>query len=147
MNDAHNQGHFARIAANQARKRFCKDVLSSTFISVATVNMCRVKVQQGDKVMKLDFSSINLQYLIHVRDIAREDPDVAAPLLGMSPELAGLLAQAPSEYLIKIAGVKVPLVAARGDAIWWYRLFTALAEENPEEIDAVLQSASLAVLS
>ncbi len=97
--------------------------------------------------MKIDFSSINLQYLIHVRDIAREDPDVAAPLLGMSPELATLLAQAPGEYLSKIAEVKVPLLAARGDAVWWYRLFTALAEENPEEIDAVLQAASLAVLS
>jgi len=97
--------------------------------------------------MKIDFSSINLQYLIHVRDIAREDPEVAAPLLGMPPELATLLAQAPGEYLTKIAEVKVPLVAARGDAVWWYRLFTALAEENPEEIDAVLKAASLVVLS
>lgn len=97
--------------------------------------------------MKIDFSGINLQYLIHVRDIAREDPDVAAPLLGMSPELASLLAQAPSEYLTKIAQVKVPLVAARGDAVWWSRLFKALIEENPEEVEAVLQAAGLAVLS
>jgi len=97
--------------------------------------------------MKIDFSSVNLQYLIHVRDIAREDPDVAAPLLGMSPELAGLLAQAPSEYLAKIAQVKMPLLAARGDVVWWDRLFKALIEENPEEIDAVIQAASLAVLS
>jgi len=97
--------------------------------------------------MKIDFSSVNLQYLIHVRDIAREDPVVAAPLLGVSPELASLLAQAPSEYLTKIAEVKVPLLAARGDAVWWYRLFTALSEKNPVEIDAVLQSAGLAVLS
>ncbi|MCG7872641.1 MAG: hypothetical protein AB2552_12220 [Candidatus Thiodiazotropha endolucinida] len=109
--------------------------------------MSREEVQQGEKVMKIDFSSVNLQYLIHVRDIAREDPDVAAPLLGMSPELAGLLAQAPSEYLTKIAQVKVPLLAARGDAVWWYRLFKALIEENPEEVEAVLQAASLAVLS
>ena len=97
--------------------------------------------------MKIDFSAINLQYLIHVRDIAREDPDVAAPLLGMSPELASLLAQAPSEYLTKIGQVKVPLVAARGDAVWWSRLFKALIEENPEEVEAVLQAAGLAVLS
>ena len=117
------------------------------FISVPTANMRSEAVQQVEDVMKIDFSSVNLQYLIHVRDIAREDPEVAAPLLGMSPELATLLAQAPGEYLTKIAEVKVPLVAARGDAVWWYRLFTALAEENPEEIDAVLQAASLAVLS
>lgn len=97
--------------------------------------------------MNIDFSSVNLQYLIHVRDIAREDHDVAAPLLGMSPELADLLAQAPSEYLTKIAQVKVPLLAARGDAVWWNRLFKALIEENPDEVEAVLQAASLAVLS
>jgi len=97
--------------------------------------------------MKIDFSDVNLQYLIHVRDIAREDPEVAAPLLGMSPELANMLAQAPGEYLTKIAQVKVPLVAARGDAVWWYRLFKALTDENPEEVEAVLQAAGLAVLS
>jgi hypothetical protein len=97
--------------------------------------------------MKIDFSGVNLQYLIHVRDIAREDPEVAAPLLGMSPELANMLAQAPSEYLTKIAQVKVPLVAARGDTVWWYRLFKALTDENPEEVEAVLQAAGLAVLS
>ena len=97
--------------------------------------------------MKIDFSDVNLQYLIHVRDIAREDPEVAAPLLGMSPELANMLAQAPGEYLTKIAQVKVPLVAARGDAVWWYRLFKALNDENAEEVEAVLQAAGLAVLS
>lgn len=97
--------------------------------------------------MKIDFSSVNLEYLIHVRDIAREDPDVAAPLLGMSPELAGLLAQAPAEYLTKISLVKVPLIAARGDAVWWYRLFKALNDGQAEEVDTVLQAASLTVLS
>jgi len=136
-----------RVVGNQVGKRVSRGVLSSMFISVPTANMRSEAVQQVEDVMKIDFSSVNLQYLIHVRDIAREDPEVAAPLLGMSPELATLLAQAPGEYLTKIAEVKVPLVAARGDAVWWYRLFTALAEENPEEIDAVLQAASLAVLS
>jgi len=122
-------------------------MLSGTFIPVSTANMHTEEVQQGEKAMKIDFSSVNLQYLIHVRDIAREDPNVAAPLLGMSPELAGLLAQVPSEYLAKIAQVKVPLLAARGDVVWWDRLFKALIEENPEEIDAVIQAVSLAVLS
>jgi len=109
--------------------------------------MRREEVQQGEEVMKIDFSSVNLEYLLHVRDIAREDPEVAAPLLGMSPELATLLAQAPAEYLTKISEVKVPLLAARGDSVWWYRLFTALADNNKEEIDVVLQAAGLAVLS
>jgi hypothetical protein len=140
-------GHIARVARNQAGKRLYKDMLSNTFISVPSANMRREVVQQGDEAMKIDFSSVNLAYLIHVRDIAREDPDVAAPLLGMSPELASLLAQVPSEYLTKIAEIKVPLVAARGDAVWWYRLFKALIEENPEEVESVLKAAGLAVLS
>lgn len=97
--------------------------------------------------MKLDFSSINLQYLIHVRDVARQEPDVAASLLGISPEIANLLAQVPSEYLTKITQVKVPLLVARGDAIWWYRLFNALIENNLNEVESVLQGTSLAVLS
>lgn len=97
--------------------------------------------------MKIDFSSINLHYLIHVRDIAREDPNIAAPILGMSPELAVLLAQAPSEYLARIAQVKVPLLAARGDPMWWSRLFKALIDENPDEIESILKAVTLAVLS
>ena len=97
--------------------------------------------------MHIDFSEVNLQYLIHVRDIAREDPKLAAPLLGIPTDLASLLAEAPSEYLSKIAQVKVPLLTARGDSVWWYRLFKALVEKNPAEVESVLQAASLTVLS
>ena len=97
--------------------------------------------------MEIDFSNINLQYLISLRDIAREDPEVAAPLLGITPRLATLLAQVPGEYMSKIIEVKIPLLAPRGDVIWWHRLFMALADGNPEEIDAMFQAANLAVLS
>lgn len=140
-------GHTLRVTGNQVGKRDSRGVLSSTFILVLAANMRREEVQQGEEEVKIDFSNVNLEYLIHVRDIAREDPEVAASLLGMSPELATLLAQAPSEYLTKISQVKVPLMAARGDAIWWYRLFKALVEENREEVEVVLQAVSLAVLS
>jgi hypothetical protein len=109
--------------------------------------MCREQIQQGEVVMKIDFSNINLQYLIHFRDVAREDPDLAASLMGMSPELAELLSQVPSDYLVKISSVKIPLLTARGDALWWYRLFTALVDENSEEVEAVLRAANLSVLS
>ena len=97
--------------------------------------------------MKIDFSNTNLQYLIQFRDVAREDPDLAATLMGISPELAELLSQVPSDYLARVASVKIPLLAARGDAVWWYRLFTALADENTDEVEAVLRAANLAVLS
>ena len=97
--------------------------------------------------MEVDFSVINLQYLIHARDIAREDPEVAATVLGLSMELAVLLARAPSESLAKIAQIKVPLLNVRGDAWWWSRLFTALTDGGDGEVDAILDHASLVVLS
>ena len=97
--------------------------------------------------MKIEFAGVNLHYLIHVRDVAREDPSIAAPMLGMSSELAALLAQVPSEYLAKIAQVKVPLLAARGDPMWWSRLFKALIDENPDEIESILEAVTLSVLS
>jgi hypothetical protein len=97
--------------------------------------------------MKIDFSMINLQYLIHARDIAREDPEVAATVLGLSKELAVLLAQTSSQCLAKIAQIKVPLLTVRGDSWWWSRLFTALTDGGAEEIDIILDHASLVVLS
>ncbi len=97
--------------------------------------------------MKIDFARVNLQYLMHVRDIAREDPDIAARLLGLPPELAGHLAQVHSDQLVKITQIKLPLMAARGDCVWWCRLFRAFMEENPAEIDVVLKAGSLILLS
>ena len=60
--------------------------------------------------MEIDFSNINLQYLISLRDIAREDPEVAAPLLGITPRLATLLAQVPGEYMSKSIEVKIKIL-------------------------------------
>ena len=97
--------------------------------------------------MEVDFSIINLQYLIHARDIAREDPEVAATVLGLSTELAGLLAKISSESLANIAQIKVPLLRVRGDVWWWSRLFTALTDGGAEEIDVILDHASIVVLS
>ena len=97
--------------------------------------------------MEVDFSIINLQYLIHARDIAREDPEVAATVLGLSRELAGLLAQTSSDSLAKIAQIKVPLLKVRGDTWWWSRLFTALTDGGAEEVEAILDHASLIILS
>lgn len=97
--------------------------------------------------MEVDFSIINLQYLIYARDIAREDPEVAATVLGLSIELAELLAQTSSESLAKVAQIKVPLLIVRGEAWWWSRLFSALTDGSAEEVDVILDHASLAVLS
>ena len=41
-----------------------------------------------EKVVKIELSNGNQQYLSHVCDIACKDPNIASLLLGMSPELA-----------------------------------------------------------
>jgi len=43
-----------------------------------------------EKVVKIELSRSNQQYLSHVRDIACRDSTIAPLLPGMPPELAGL---------------------------------------------------------
>ncbi len=93
--------------------------------------------------MDMDFSHLNLQYLIQARDLAREDLAVAAALLGAQRDLAALLAQATAVDLAHITEVKPPLIVPRAAPWWWARLFTALREGQPGEIEAVLAHAGL----
>lgn len=93
--------------------------------------------------MELDFSRTNLQYLVQARDLARQDPEAAAGLLGISPELTALLGQASGEHLACLAQIKVPLMLPRGERWWWIRLFEAFAAGDEEAIQAVLEHASL----
>lgn len=55
---------------NQAGKRRYRNVLSDTFISISTANIIQGVVQYRGEEMIIDFSSVNLPYLIRVRDIA-----------------------------------------------------------------------------
>ena len=68
--------------------------------------------------MEIDFSKLNLQYLVRARDLARFDPDLAAGLLGVSSEIVALLGRATPEQFAAIASIKVPLVIPRGER-WW----------------------------
>ena len=147
MNSVQLNCYDSPVIEYQAGKRVLGGVLSSTLISIPVVNIHRDRVQRGGEEVKIDFSNVNLEYLIHARDIAREDPEVAATLLGTSLELAKLLAQAPMKYLTKISQIKVPLMAARGDVTWWSRLFNAFLDENEEEAGMVLQAVNLSILA
>jgi len=93
--------------------------------------------------MNIDFSSLNLQYLLQVRDIARKSPELAIAILGLPTELVSMLASLTAEGLSKIARIKAPLLTLRGDSGWWSRLFTALKEHRPGEVDVVLEHADL----
>lgn len=93
--------------------------------------------------MKMDFSRVNLEYLIQARDLVREDPEVFAVLLGMSRRLADLLAEATPQELTRIIEIKPPLLVPRQEPWWWQRLFKALREGRPGELDAIVEHASL----
>ncbi len=96
--------------------------------------------------MEIDFSNLNLQYLLQVRDIARNSPELAVAILGLPKELVGVLATLTVDGLSKIVRIKAPLLTLRGDPGWWSRLFTSLKEPRPGEVEMVLEHASLAVV-
>jgi hypothetical protein len=93
--------------------------------------------------MNIDFSSVNLQYLIQSRDLTKQDPQLPAVLLGIPDEMVGMLPSLSSHQLTQIIQIKPPLLIPRQDAWWWYRLFTALDDGRPDEIEAVIEHASL----
>lgn len=93
--------------------------------------------------MKMDFSRVNLEYLIQARDLVREDPEVFIVLLGMSRKLANLLAESTPQELARVIEIKPPLLVPRQELWWWQRLFTALREGRPGELDAIVEHASL----
>ena len=93
--------------------------------------------------MKMDFSQVNLQYLIQARDLTRQDPRVASVLLGIPDEMACLLPDLRPQQLTQIIQIKSPLLIPRQEAWWWSRLFTALCDGRSDEIEATIEHASL----
>ena len=96
--------------------------------------------------MNIDFSNINLQYLIQARDLAREDPEQVTVLLGISCHLAELLAEVSPEALARIPRIKTPLLIPRQEMWWWSRLLNAAKEDGRDEIEAVLEHGNLSSL-
>ena len=92
---------------------------------------------------EIDFSRVNLQYLICARDLARDFPERAAVLLGVPDDLVELLVELEPAALV--AKVSAPLLILRQEPWWWQRLFTALQAGRPDEIRAVLEQAGLMV--
>lgn len=93
--------------------------------------------------MEIDFSRVNLEYLMRVRDLARTDIEVVAVLLGIPIKLAQMLANVPPEELVRIIEIKVPLLIPRHEPWWWERLFKAIQEGRTEELHAIIEHASL----
>jgi hypothetical protein len=95
----------------------------------------------------IDFSRVNLQYLISARDLARRFPERASLLLGVSDDLTQLLAGLDPAALVTVIEVKAPLLVLHQEPWWWKRLFAALQVGRPDELGAVLEQAGLVVAS
>jgi hypothetical protein len=93
----------------------------------------------------IDFSRVNLQYLLCARDLARDYPARAAVLLGATEGLVQRLAELDPAALVAVTEIKVPLMVLRQEPWWLERLFTALQAGGPDERQAVLDQAGLMV--
>lgn len=89
--------------------------------------------------MNYDFSEVNLEYLIQVRDLATRDPELGATMLGIETGLAQLLAELKPADLSRISLIKQPLVVPREQPWWWSRLLTAIREGRLDEVKAVIE--------
>lgn len=89
--------------------------------------------------MDIDFSSINMQYLIQARELAKRDAPRAAVLLGADEACTSVLAGISPEVLARLSRVHVPLVVPRQSAWWWTRLVGALTSGRPQGLDCVLE--------
>ena len=95
--------------------------------------------------MNVDFSDLNLQYLIQARDLARQDPHLAGVLLGIPSEMAGMVGNLSPQTLAQITQIKIPLITPQQETAWWLRLLTALKDEDRKEIEAIMAQAPLIV--
>jgi len=86
----------------------------------------------------LNFSNINLQYLILVRDLAKHDPQLVGTLLGVSDEMGEAFTLITPSMLGQIASIQSPLLVPRHEPWWWARLLKALADGQQNEIEVVL---------
>jgi hypothetical protein len=92
-------------------------------------------------VRDVDFSRVNLHYLICARDLARASSARAAVLLGVPDALVQLLAEMDAEALAAVTRIKAPLLIPRQEPWWWERLFAALRANRQDELQSVLEQA------
>lgn len=89
--------------------------------------------------MNFDFSQITLQYLIQARDLAMQSHDLAAIIMGIPEDMARLLTELTPQELSYVAQIKQPLLIPRQEAWWWSRLFKAVRDGCPEEIEVIME--------
>ena len=79
--------------------------------------------------MDIDFSRVNIHYLLKARELVREHPERALTLLGIRERHAALLGNIPAEVLATMTLIRTPLLVPRHASWWWMRLLDAIANE------------------
>lgn len=97
--------------------------------------------------MNMDFSHLNVEYLVQARDLARADPRLTASILYMPNELAQSLAALTPAGLAQLTQIKMPLLVPRPETWWWSRLFQAIQDGDEAEVRAIMDHAGLFVIS
>ena len=92
--------------------------------------------------MNLDFSRFNLEYFLSVRDVAAENPAVAASIFGAQSDLIRSFAQLTPNQLASLTNVSVPLVVPRNEPTWWPRFIRALQDGTRSEVMTLAEEAS-----
>ena len=93
--------------------------------------------------MDIDFSRVNIHYLLHARELVRAHPERAVTLLGIHERHATLLADIPAEILATLTFIKTPLLVPRQAGWWWMRVLEAIANERPGQLESVLEHGAL----
>lgn len=93
--------------------------------------------------MDIDFSHLNLQYLIQARELAQYLPQQAVVLAGLPLPLLELLRKLRPEDLTHCRAIRLPLLSPRWEPWWWERLLQALRTGRVEEVNAVLAHTGL----
>ncbi|MCI0550111.1 MAG: flagellar transcriptional regulator FlhD [Anaerolineae bacterium] len=96
--------------------------------------------------MEIDFSQVNLQYLIQARDLAKIDREKAAVILGVDVALTELFAQVTSVELTHFSRIRVPLIKPHEQIWWWSRFLRAIKTGDPAEIEPLLEHANLVAI-
>ncbi len=96
--------------------------------------------------MDIDFSRVNIHYLLQARELVREYPERAIALLGIPERLTTRLADIPAEVLAGLTCIKTPLLVPLQANWWWMRLLDAIANERPGQLDSVLEHGALALV-
>ncbi len=92
--------------------------------------------------MDVDFSRFNVEYFLSLRELANENPAVAASIFRSPPEFLRGFAKLTPHQLANLANVNIPLVVPQDEPTWWPRFIRALRDGDHSEVMSLSEEAS-----